>query len=667
MTARSLLRRVASVDLSSTPRRMVVAGAVGVGAGLGAVALIRSIELVATLVGTTGELPGDARLWVFVVLPAGLWVAWWLTARLGPEAAGHGVPQVIAAMVARGGRIPLAIAPLKTVVTAITLGVGGSAGREGPIAQIGASFGASLSRWLGLNESDTRGLIAAGVAAGISATFNAPIAGMLFALEVVLGSFAATHLSPVVVASVLGAVVSRGLLGPELTFEVPAYPLLNPWDLILFGGLGLAAAVIGYVFLQQLGFWEEKPRRMVPWLRPLSLGLLIAVIGFIRPEILGTGQDLIGEFLRSETGLAWWTLGILAVLKAVATGATFGARGSGGIFMPSLFIGAALGLGMATLVAPYWGPSDLQPGAFALVGMAAAFAAVARAPLTAILIVFEATGDYGLVLPLMLATLIATLVAQRLHRESAYSMVLIRLGIPVRPIDDSDLLHQVRIGEVIRDTAVSIGPGLSLAEAQGMFDRNRLHGAPVVENGRLVGVLSISDIIASGGPSDQAVVRDAMTPDPATVDTEVPVSLAMQKMASLGVGRLPVVSNEDPRKLVGVFGREDAVRAYHTAVSASAHRALVRQEAKVHTSLTTDFFDIEVRLGSRVANRAIREVPWPEGCLIVAVRRGTQIHVAGGELVLLEGDTITGFGSPEARARLAERIAEPAESQEPLT
>ncbi|MFQ5517374.1 MAG: chloride channel protein [Acidimicrobiia bacterium] len=648
---------VSKLRVDTTPRLMVLAAFVGVGAGLGAVALIKLIEFISHRVADLHDVLGGSRGWILVTLPIGLWIAWWLTDRFGREAAGHGVPQIMAAIVARSGRIPFRIAPLKTVATAATLGVGGSVGREGPIAQIGAAIGSGIGSRLRLGEGVTRSLIGAGTAAGISATFNAPIAGMLFALEVVLGSFSGTHMSTVVVASVLGAVVSRGLLGEGLTFQVESYPVSSPWELVLYGLLGVLAAVAAYFFLRQLDWWETRPGFLNRWLRPLPLALLIAAVGLARPEVLGTGQSFIEQLLRNESTLAWGTLLLLAGLKAVTTSATFGARASGGIFMPSLFIGATIGSGAATLIAPHWTISTIQPGAFALVGMAAVFAAVARAPLTAVLIVFEATGDYGLVLPLMLATMLAMLLADRFHPESAYTMVLTRLGITSKPTGAIDLLDEVTVGSVCSAPPVVLDPNTSLGEAQGMLDRHRLHGAPVIEDDRLVGILAVSDIRAAGGPSDQVTVARAMTVDPVTVTPELAVSEAMHRMSALGVGRLPVVSAANPTRLVASFRREDAVAAYHQAVGSVTQRSMAQAQRRVRTGPEARFFDLEIPMGSRAAGRPVREVPWPEGCLVVSLQRGPEVLVALGEAVVREGDFITCFGSSGAQALLAERLA----------
>ena len=653
-----LRSKITHLKIDTTPRLLVLAAIVGLGAGLGAVVLIEAVDFVGELARRATGSDGS-NAWIFIVLPSGLWLAWFITHRFAPEAAGHGIPQIIASIVARSGRIRLRVAPLKTVATALTLGVGGSAGREGPIAHIGAAIGSRLGRRLNLNESMVRSLIGSGAAAGISATFNAPIAGMLFAMEVILGSFSGAHMSAIVVASVIGAVVSRAIVGEGLTFNVEAYPLSSPWELVLYALLGVAAAAAGYLFLKQLAFWETKPDRMNHWTRPLIIGLGIAAVGYFRPEVLGTGQEFIEDLLRDEVNLAWGLLLGLVAIKAVVSSATFGARGSGGIFMPSLFVGAALGSGLAAFVAPFWSISSIRPGAFALVGMAAVFAAVARAPLSAILIVFEATGDYGLVLPLMLATLLAMILGEKLHPESAYTMVLSRLGISIRSADTIDLLDSVLVGDVATAPGVVLSPDISLANAQGMLDRRRLHGGPVVEGDRLVGILTVADIWAAGGATDGMTVGEAMTRDPIAVTPDATVSQAMRRMSALGVGRLPVVSSSDSRHLIAMFLREHAVTAYHQAVDSSTHDSLSHRRLDLARGPEADFYELEIPAGSRVAGRTIREIPWPEGCLVVSLQRGDDVRVAKGDVVAVEGDIVTVFAGRQGRDRLAERVSPP--------
>lgn len=634
---------------------MLLAGVVGLGAGLGAVVLIEAIDLVRALAGRLSAV-GPARWWVVLTVPAGMWSSWWITTRFAPEVAGHGVPQIIAALTVHGGRIRARVAPLKTIATALTIGSGGSAGREGSIAQIGSGIGSALAILAKLPEPEVRALVAAGAGAGIAATFNAPIAGMFFAMEVVLQDLSIRHLHTVVVAAVVGAVVSHTLLGEELTFSVPAYQLRDPWQLLLYGVLGLLLVAFAVAYIQGLErAWSMLRLRRAPWSRPLLFGVSVGAVGMALPETLGTGQTFVGSVLQGDTA-AWWLLGLIAVGKLVMTSLTLGGRGSGGIFMPSLVVGGSVGAAFALVLAPLWAVSDLDPGAFAVVGMAAMFAATARAPLTSILIVFEITGDYGLVLPLMVAVAIATFVAHQLHPESAYTLPLRRLGIHRAPMGRVDLLHGVTVADLGLRPPITIDTEATLGEAAGVLRRHRLHGAPVVEGDRLVGIIAESDILRAGGPSDQVRVLEAMTPDPVTITPDVPVAEVLERMAVLGVGRLPVVDPEDPGRVLAVFRREDAIAAYHLALGAAAQRQRLPERVRARTTETTRFFEFTVPPGSVADGRRIKEIPWPEGCIVVSVHRGSRLLVARGDVEVLAGDTITVFGDDRARRRLEERL-----------
>ncbi len=640
---------------------MTLAGLVGVGAGLGAVVLITAIELVTSTAGWIGDTLSLGRFWPLVILPVGIWLSWQLTSRFAPEAAGHGVPHIIAAIALRAGTIRSRLITVKTTATAVTIGSGGSVGREGSIAQIGASIGSWIARKARRRENDVRVLVAAGAGAGISATFNAPIAGMLFAMEVILQEFALRHVHTIVIASVAGAVVSRSIIGEELTFQVSPYSLDDPSQLLLYALLGLACVAGAWFFLVGLDWFEIVPRRMPAWLRPLVLGSVVALLGLLHPEVLGTGQDFVGGLLRGEGDLAWWTLGILAVSKAIATSATLGGRGAGGIFMPSLFIGAATGSGAALLFARVWSWSEVQPGAFALVGMAATFSAVARAPLTSILIVFEITGDYGLVLPLMIATAISTILAGVVRPESAYTAPLARMGIHPVHAGVTDLLDTIRVGDVVGRGTVTVALDATLGEVQGVLHRAHLRGVPVVSDGRLAGIVAESDIARAGGPSDQITAADVMTPSPATVNMDTRVSEALERMAALGVGRLPVVASHDPDRLLAVFRREDVIAGYHQALSVTARAHAVPERVRARTQAGAEFFELTVPPGSVADGRKVSEVPWPEGCLLVSIHRGTEQIVPSGATALIAGDAITMFGGLEAHARLVERLAASAE------
>lgn len=651
---------------------LALAALVGVGVGLGAAGLVILLEgiewLLAPIIGPLFEPEVHgwfalARAWVFVTVPLGLLTAWWIAKRFAPEVSGDGVPEAISALAVHGGRMRGRVGPLKMLSTAITVGFGGSAGREGPIVQIGGAVGSWVSRRFSLGEDQVRSLVAAGAGAGIGAAFNAPIAGMLFALEVILSSFAARHMSAIVIASVSAAITSQLLVGPELALDAGFYRLNSFAELLAYAGLALVIVAVGFFFLAFLNRMEIIAARRDQswgWMRPVGAGLIVAGLIFFEPQLFGTGQRFTNALLTGAAGDLWWVLMLLALGKVVATSLTISSGASGGAFMPSLFMGAALGSGFAHLLEPFWfGARPLEPGAFAVVGMAAMFAVVGRAPLTAILIVFEVTGarDYGLILPLMLVATLATFLAERLHPDSVYTQTLRRKGISIRTSGSIDILDAVEVGRVMAAAQVTANPDMSAPEAEAMMSQNRSHGLAVVDSeGYLVGIVSLTDVTRAGVDNATKTVGDVMTPRPVTVTPSTPVSRALERMAALGVGRLPVVDESDPRLLVGMFRREEAVRAYHEALSASTDSELHRKRLAQRTDPGAGYYDFRIPLGSVADGRPVREVSWPESSTLVSIRRGRQVLVPTGSTVLLPGDVITAFGTDVSKRRMIDRL-----------
>lgn len=642
---------------------------VGVAVGLGAALLIWALERVADVFEWAGSaVTGDGRWYVLVSVPLGVLGAWWIAKRFAPEVGGDGVPEVTAALAVRAGYLSTRSIPLKIVATALTLGGGGSAGREGPIVQIGGAIGSSIARRFGLGEDQVRSLLAAGAAAGIGASFNAPIAGMLFGLEVILGSFAVRHMSAVVLASISAAVTFRRLVPETELLQGDIYRLQGWGELVLYAGLAVLAVLAAFAFLRLLDVVERfSHRRARPgWLRPVGLGLVIGGIGLAEPRLLGTGHPFVSQLLETqEVGqqlgvVAYGTslLFLLAIGKILATSLTIATGGSGGAFMPSLFIGATLGAGYAQFVGQYWTATNVEPGAFAVVGMATVFAAVARAPLTAILIVFEVTGarDYQLILPLMLSATFATYVADKVHPHSVYTMPLERRGIRLRRTSEVDLLDTVSVGDVMSRAPAVTTPDMSLSDVEAVMDRYRLHGLPVMEGDDLVGIVTVTDLLRCEGDRHHTAVSAVMTARPVTVGPTTPVSEAMERMAVLGVGRLPVVSDTRRTELVGMFRREDAIRAYHQALGESTGDQLDRDRFRQRVEPDAVYYDFRIPPGSMADGRLVRDVKWPRGSTLVSVRRGTAVLVPDGSTVLRSGDVVTAFGTEVSRARMIERL-----------
>lgn len=548
---------------------LLLAAVVGVVAGLGAIGVRELIGFVQWVFwGSPGDiLESAARVarWRVVWIPAlgGLLVGplVWFLAR---DASGHGVPEVVQALLLRGGRIRGRVALVKGTAASLTLGSGGSAGREGPMIQIGASLGSVIAQWSRLGEDGVRTLVAAGAAGGLAAAFNAPIAGSLFALEVVLGDFAIASFSPVVMAGVAATAVSRGYHGDTQVFDIPQYALMSPAEFVPYTLLGLLAGFVAVGFTLflygQEKVWERVPAP--PWVKPALGGLLVGLLALFFPQVLGIGHEAMDRMLEGEVAVG--LLLALVVAKIVATSLTLGSGGSGGVFVPSLFVGAATGGALGTAVAQ-WAPfPNGGPGAYALVGMGALVAATSHAPLTGIVIMFELTGDYDIILPVMVACILATVVASSLKDESIYTQKLKWKGISLRQGREENILKHLGVMDLVRrdhpvfaeDTPLSS----ILAEALGGPETT----FPVVtEEGTLSGVIRLQDLhraLDAQGALESVLMAADMARPVQAIAAEESVEGALDLLTESGTDLLPVVERDG--KLLGVVEAGEVLERY---------------------------------------------------------------------------------------------------------
>ena len=549
-----------------------LAVAIGIAAGLGAVAfrwLISSFQKLffdggATLLAFLGH-------YYIILLPAvgGIIVGLIIHFSGAGETKGHGVPEVMEAVALRGGRIRSRVAAVKIFVSSICIGSGGSAGREGPIVQIGSTVGSILGQRLGLSSEWMKTLVACGAAGGISATFNAPIAGIFFAHEVILGRIFTRHFGFVVISSVIADVIAHAFLGNLQSFSVPAYTLQTNWELVLYFVLGVACALIAVVFIRALYKTEDifEALKIPEYVKPALGGLAVGLMGLYSTYLFGVGYDGVEQALLGKIGLV--ALAVLLVLKILATSFTLGSGGSGGIFAPSLFMGAMFG-GVFGNLSHRLMPGIVAPeGAFALVGMAAVFSGAARAPITAIIIVFEMTRDYAIILPLMMAVVVSTFIAQRLSAESIYTLKLMRRGVDVHPQEEIDILEKVTVADVMTRNFPTVRPETTLAEITDLFATSRHHGFPVVDKtGKLRGMVTAADLEANMSSTSQNItVADIASTNLITAYPDESLHDVLHKPGSSEVGRIPVIDRKEPSKLVGVLRRHDIVRAYTKAQS----------------------------------------------------------------------------------------------------
>ncbi|HIE17329.1 MAG TPA: CBS domain-containing protein [Dehalococcoidia bacterium] len=563
-----LLRRFRGSEFAFGATLAVVAG---IAAGLGAVFFRWLIGSFNRLFFSGGaEVLGFLGQYYVILLPAigGLIVGSLIYFSRAAEAKGHGVPEVMEAIATKGGRIRARVAAVKILASSICIGSGGSVGREGPIVQIGSTVGSILGQRLLLSQEWIKTLVACGAAGGISATFNAPIAGVFFAHEVILGRVLTRHFGFVVISSVVAGVVAHSFLGDYQSFSVPAYTLNSYWELLFYFILGVACALIAVAFIRMLYKTEDifAAVNMPEYLKPALGGIAVGLIGLYSPYLFGVGYQGVERALLGEIGL--FTLTGLLLLKILATSFTLGSGGSGGIFAPSLFMGAMFG-GIFGEVANRLFPGITAPsGAYALVGMAAVFSAAARAPITAIIILFEMTRDYAIILPLMLAVVVGTLIAYRLSPESIYTLKLRRRGISLRAREEVDLLERVTVAEVMTRDFPTVSPEMSLAELAEKFTKSKHHGFPVVDvQGNLRGMVTLADLESRMGTGEGLTVADIATTNLVTAYPDESLHDVVHRLGAREVGRVPVVDRRKPSRLLGVLRRYDVVKAYVKAIS----------------------------------------------------------------------------------------------------
>ena len=656
---------------------MFTALIVGIGAGLGAVVFRRLIAGVHILAwdGLGGLLEGIAPFHLLIIPAVGGAIFGPLIYRFAREAKGHGVPEVMEAVALRGGRIRPRVAVVKSLASALCIGTGGSVGREGPIAQIGSALGSTIGQAFHLSDERVRNLVACGAAGGIAATFNAPIAGAIFALEVILGQLHAVYFGAVVISAVTADVVAHIFEGDLRAFVMPEYALVSPWELLLYTLLGILAALVAVAFTRVLyvseDLWDRF--RFPEYFKPVLGGLLLGVVGILTPKldgfprVFGVGYATINQALVGE--LALQVTLVLLFAKILATILTLGSGGSGGIFAPTLFMGAMLGEAFGQVAHLLFPTITAPAGAYAMVGMAAVFSGAAHAPVTAILILFEMTGDYHIILPLMLATVMSTLVSRSISRESIYTLKLTRRGVHLRQGQDIDVMQSIAVRDAMTTDVDTVPLTMSLEQLADEFSRSHHHGFPVVDGaGELVGVVSIQDLERANavGPVDGRAVADIVTREGLLVAYPYePMWKALRRLSRRDVGRLPVVEEEGSRRLVGAVRRSDIIRAYDQAIAARAHHQHRAEVLHLGQVDGTSFLHVRIPSDSSAVGQRISELELPEECLIISVRRGRKLHLVHGYTMLEGGDRVTVFAGcdcvPEVQRLLTGRWADDAQ------
>lgn len=646
----------------------VIAVVVGLGAGLGAV-VFRYLILWFTIAFTGhndySASPGEANPFVpwlgvfFVVLApvVGGLIYGPLVARFAPEARGHGVPEVMLAVAEHGGRIRPQVAVIKSLASALCIGSGGSVGREGPIVQIGSALGSTLGQWLRLPESRLRLLVACGAAGGISATFNAPIAGVFFALELILRDFEAELFGVVVLASVAANVVGRAAFGSKPFLTLPPFQLVSYQEALLYLGLGLLAALVGLAFVKVLYGLEDlgdKVWRGPEALRPAVGGILLGLLLLAVPRMYGVGYPVLQDAIDGQIVLG--LLLLLLVAKIVATSLTIGIGGSGGVFAPSLFMGAMLGTAYGDVVHQILPTVTAPPGAYGLVGMGAVFAGAARAPITSLLIIFELTGEYQIILPLMFAIVVGAGIANLITPETIYTLKLRRRGIDIRRGRGATLMEIMRVREAMDAVPRALAGDLGLEATVARFVEDERGALPVVSgDGSLLGVVARDEVEeAMRANSLDSTAGDMARPlEPLKEDQTL--ATALDHLISDTNG-LPVVGSSG--LLTGWVTHQSVLRAYQARL-ADLRGDIARSEPSgMRFPPLEGYRVIELTLGaSRPAGLEVRSVRWPKGSLLISVQRDGTPFVPVGTTKLVAGDRLTVLVPQGAADTIADTIA----------
>jgi chloride channel protein, CIC family len=488
----------------------------------------------------------------------------YLLYRYFPNARGSGVPQTKAALYAREGRITLRTVVGKFFCTSATLASGIPLGREGPSVQVGAGIGSVLGRLLGLSSEQVKKLIPVGAAAAIAAAFNTPLAAVLFALEEIVGDLNAPVMGAVVLASATAWMVLRMLLGNHPLFKVPQYELVHPAEFAVYAVLGVAGGVVSAAFTKLLLVLRARflrfPQKTV-WFQPVAGGLLVGMTGWFVPQVLGVGYGFVGEALIGR--MTFQLMALLVVLKLLTVTSSYASGNAGGIFGPALFIGAMLG-GTVGTVAHHWFPAyTATPGAYALVGMGAAFAGIVRAPMTSVLMIFEMTQDYAVIVPLMIANLVSLFIASRLQREPIYEALAVQDGIHLPASKTRQRYGQRQVIRVMQAATQLLPAEITVREALESVGSSGVRTWLVTDRRGVIGVINLARLereLAEGADKKLGELTDALVfPH---VHPDQTLDLALERMGANQIEILPVVNRADMHKLEGMVTLRDVLDAY---------------------------------------------------------------------------------------------------------
>jgi len=555
-----VLLRVAELRQREGQIFLILALVIGALTGLAVVAFIMLTERLGMRLYPAGGAPWR-RLLFPVVGSLGIG---YLLYRYFPNARGSGVPQTKAALFAREGRITLRTVLGKFFCTSATLASGIPLGREGPAVQVGAGIASVLGRFLGLRSEQVKNLIPVGAAAAIAAAFNTPLAAVVFSLEEIMGDLHAPVMGAVVLASATAWMVLRVFLGDHPLFKVPQYQLVHPAEFVVYAVLGVAGGLVSVAFTRLLLGLRARFLRLPEktlWFQPVAGGLVVGLMGWFVPQVMGVGYGYVGDALNGR--MAFNLMLLLVILKLFAVTTSYASGNAGGIFGPSLFIGAMLGGSVGTLAHHLLPAYTATPGAYALVGMGAVFAGIVRAPMTSVLMIFEMTQDYAVIVPLMIANLVSLFIASRLQEEPIYEALAVQDGIHLPTAESRQRYGQRQLATVMHTADESLPAEITVREALERVRSSEVRTWLVTDRRGVVGVINRARLereVEEDADKKLGELMDAMAFPHAHPDHGL--DLALERMGANQIEILPVVNRADVHKLEGIVTLRDVLNAY---------------------------------------------------------------------------------------------------------
>jgi len=510
-------------------------------------------------------------VWARPLIPAvAALIAGYLLLRVFPDARGSGIPQTKAALIAGGGYISLKTVIGKFLCCSLSLGGGIALGREGPSVQIGAGVASFLARGAGLEKRQVQALVPIGAAAALAAAFNTPMAAVLFTLEELLGDLNARVLGSVVIGAATSWMVLHLFLGDAPLFRVPPYSLVHPSEFLFYALLGIAGGCVSVVFSSSLLWLRLQYRRLPKWtlvFQPATGGLAAGVLALYSADVLGAGYAAVELALHGQ--LSGTAMFVLLILKLAATVACYSSGNAGGIFGPSLFLGAMLGGGFGSLLHG-WLPATTAPaGAYAMVGMGTTFAGIIRSPITSVVMIFELTRDYNIIVPLMISNLVAYAVARAFSHTPIYEALAIQDGVHLPPAKGHRPEPDLLVGDAMRSPAVLLSPAISMTVARQVVPEGDFL---VGENGTLLGIVLGSDLDDAlrkglGGASVASIAHPEALDKLARLHPDQSADIVLHRLGQFNVGVLPVVDRRDITRVLGSVTLDDLLGAYRNAAT----------------------------------------------------------------------------------------------------